>query len=77
MHYPSAKKLEKLNTSISPTTRLEPMLVQSAHGLTLEPVFTKLTHCKHLVTVDLRNTEIGSSEQKSLVEAYANIYFIF
>ena len=36
-----------------------------------------LTRCKHLVTVDLRNTEISISELKSLAEAYADIYFIF
>jgi Ran GTPase-activating protein (RanGAP) involved in mRNA processing and transport len=36
-----------------------------------------LTHCKHMTSVDLRNTEISSSDLKSLEEAYADICFIF
>jgi len=36
-----------------------------------------LACCKHLVSVDLRNTEIGSSDQKSLEKAYTNICFFF
>jgi hypothetical protein len=36
-----------------------------------------LTHCKYIESVDLRNTEISSSDQNSLEKAYTYICFLF